>query len=558
MTDSALPLAMTLPSGIERMFPTLTPAQVNRIAAHGRARPIRAGEVLVEPGQQIVPFFIVKTGQVEIVRPSGATETLVVVYGARQFTGEVNMLSGRPAMLRVRARESGEVIEVDREHLLALVQTDNELSEVIMRAFILRRVELIAHGLGDVVLVGSNYCAGTLRVKEFLTRNSHPYSYIDLDRDADVQDLLDRFHISATDVPVVICRGETVLRNPTNQQIADCLGFNEAIDPSQIHDVVIVGAGPAGLAAAVYGASEGLDVLVLETNAPGGQAGSSSKIENYLGFPTGISGQALAGRAYTQAQKFGAHVMIAQCARRLDCERMPYALELDDHMRVLARTIIIATGAAYRKPAIDNLSRFENVGVYYGATFMEAQLCRGEEVVVVGGGNSAGQAAVFLAQTARRVNILVRTDSLTETMSRYLVRRIEENPRITLRTKTEIVALEGTEHLERVRWRDDSGTIEARDIRHIFLMTGALPATRWLNGCVALDGKNFIKTGPDLSEDDLAAARWPLPRAPYLLETSLPGVFAVGDVRGGNIKRVASAVGEGSIAISFVHRVLHG
>jgi len=549
---------MTLPSGIERMFPTLTPAQVNRIAAHGRARPIRAGEVLVEPGQQIVPFFIVKTGQVEIVRPSGATETLVVVYGARQFTGEVNMLSGRPAMLRVRARESGEVIEVDREHLLALVQTDNELSEVIMRAFILRRVELIAHGLGDVVLVGSNYCAGTLRVKEFLTRNSHPYSYIDLDRDADVQDLLDRFHISATDVPVVICRGETVLRNPTNQQIADCLGFNEAIDPSQIHDVVIVGAGPAGLAAAVYGASEGLDVLVLETNAPGGQAGSSSKIENYLGFPTGISGQALAGRAYTQAQKFGAHVMIAQCARRLDCERMPYALELDDHMRVLARTIIIATGAAYRKPAIDNLSRFENVGVYYGATFMEAQLCRGEEVVVVGGGNSAGQAAVFLAQTARRVNILVRTDSLTETMSRYLVRRIEENPRITLRTKTEIVALEGTEHLERVRWRDDSGTIEARDIRHIFLMTGALPATRWLNGCVALDGKNFIKTGPDLSEDDLAAARWPLPRAPYLLETSLPGVFAVGDVRGGNIKRVASAVGEGSIAISFVHRVLHG
>jgi len=549
---------MTLPSGIERMFPTLTPAQVNRIAAHGRARPIRAGEVLVEPGQQIVPFFIVKTGQVEIVRPSGATETLVVVYGARQFTGEVNMLSGRPAMLRVRARESGEVIEVDREHLLALVQTDNELSEVIMRAFILRRVELIAHGLGDVVLVGSNYCAGTLRVKEFLTRNSHPYSYIDLDRDADVQDLLDRFHISATDVPVVICRGETVLRNPTNQQIADCLGFNEAIDPSQIHDVVIVGAGPAGLAAAVYGASEGLDVLVLETNAPGGQAGSSSKIENYLGFPTGISGQALAGRAYTQAQKFGVHVMIAQCARRLDCERMPYALELDDHMRVLARTIIIATGAAYRKPAIDNLSRFENVGVYYGATFMEAQLCRGEEVVVVGGGNSAGQAAVFLAQTARRVNILVRTDSLTETMSRYLVRRIEENPRITLRTKTEIVALEGTEHLERVRWRDDSGTIEARDIRHIFLMTGALPATRWLNGCVALDGKNFIKTGPDLSEDDLAAARWPLPRAPYLLETSLPGVFAVGDVRGGNIKRVASAVGEGSIAISFVHRVLHG
>ncbi|HJU63120.1 MAG TPA: FAD-dependent oxidoreductase [Candidatus Binatia bacterium] len=556
MTDKTLPLALTLPSGVERMFPTLTSAQLERVAAHGRVRSIQAGEVLVEPGQQIVPFYVLTAGQVEVVRPSGNSETLVIVYGPGQFTGEVNMLSGRPAMLRVRASESGEVIEVDRDRLLALVQTDSELGELIMRAFIVRRVELIAHGLGDVVLVGSNHCAGTLRVKEFLTRNGHPYSYIDLDRDADVQDLLDRFHISTADVPVVICRGDVVLRNPTNQQIANCLGFNEAIDQTHVHDVVIVGAGPAGLAAAVYGASEGLDVLVLETNAPGGQAGSSSKIENYLGFPTGISGQALAGRAYTQAQKFGAHVMIAQRATGLACDRTPYGVELDDNLTVLARTVIIATGAAYRKPAIDNLSQFENVGVYYGATFMEAQLCRGEEVVVVGGGNSAGQAAVFLAQTAKRVHILVRTGGLAESMSRYLIRRIEENPRIVLRTKTEIVALEGAEHLERVRWRDESGNIETRDIRHVFLMTGAVPATRWLNGCVALDGKNFIKTGPDLSSGDLAAGRWPLPRAPYLLETSLPGVFAVGDVRGGNIKRVASAVGEGSIAISFVHRVL--
>jgi len=409
MTDQTVPLALTLPSGIERMFPTLTPAQVARIGAHGRVRSIQEGEVLVEPGQQIVPFFVVTAGQIEIVRPSGTTETLVAVYGPAQFTGEVNMLSGRPAMLRVRVRESGEVLELDREHLVTLVQTDNELSEVIMRAFILRRVELIAHGLGDVVVVGSNHCAGTLRVKEFLTRNGHPYSYIDLDRDVDVQDLLDRFQISAADVPVVICRGEVVLRNPTNQQIARCLGFNEAIDQTRIHDAVIVGAGPAGLAAAVYGASEGLDVLLLETKAPGGQAGSSSKIENYLGFPTGISGQALAGRAYTQAQKFGAHIMIAQGATGLACDHTPYGVELDDNLSVLARTVIIATGAAYRKPGIDNLSRFENVGVYYGATFMEAQLCRGEEVVVVGGGNSAGQAAVFLAQTAKRVHILVRT-----------------------------------------------------------------------------------------------------------------------------------------------------
>ena len=556
MADIAPPVASTQLSGVERMFPTLTPAQVERIAPHGRERSIHAGEVLVEPGERVVPFFVVKAGAIEIIRPSGTTDTLVAVFGPGQFTGEVNMLSGRPAILRVRVSESGEVIELDRQHLLALIQTDSELSELIMRAFIVRRVELIAHGLGDVVLIGSNHCAGTLRVKEFLTRNGHPYSYIDLDRDADVQDLLDRFHVSATDVPVLICRGEVVLRNPTNQEIADCLGFNEAIDQTQMRDVVIVGAGPAGLAAAVYGASEGLDVLVVETNFPGGQAGSSSKIENYLGFPTGISGQALAGRAYTQAKKFGAEIIIAQSARHLACDRKPYAVEIDDNLRVLARTVIIATGAAYRKPAIENLSQFEGVGVYYGATFMEAQLCRGEEVVVVGGGNSAGQAAVFLAQTATRVHILVRAGGLAESMSRYLIRRIEENPRIVLRTKTEIVALEGTDHLERVRWRDETGNIEGHDIRHVFLMTGAVPGTQWLNGCVALDVKHFIKTGPDLSQDDLAAARWPLARTPHLLETSLPGVFAVGDVRGGNIKRVASAVGEGSIAISFVHQVL--
>ena len=451
---------------------------------------------------------------------------------------------GRPALVRTRVIEPGEVIEMDREHLLALVQTDSEISEIIMRAFIVRRVELIAHGLGDVVLVGSNHCSGTLRVKEFLTRNGHPYSYIDLDRDADVQDLLDRFHVVAADVPVLICRGEVVLRNPTNQQIADCLGFNDAIDQTQIRDVVIVGAGPAGLAAAVYAASEGLDVLVLETNSPGGQAGSSSKIENYLGFPTGISGQALAGRAYTQAQKFGAQLLIAKGARQLACDRRPYAIEIDESLRVPARTVIIATGATYRKPSIENLTQFEGAGVYYGATFMEAQLCRGEEAVVVGGGNSAGQAAVFLAQTAKRVHMLVRSKGLAESMSRYLIRRIEENPAIVLRTNTEIVALEGSNHLERVRWRDhQAGNIETHDMRHVFLMTGAVPGTKWIEGCVALDVKGFIKTGPDLSQDDLTAAHWPLARPPHLLETSLPGVFAVGDVPGRQYQ--ARGVGSG-------------
>ena len=548
----------TLATPAEQMFPTLTPAQVARIAAHGRVRQVQRGEVLVEAGDQAVPVFVVKTGRIEIVRPSGTGETIVAVHRPGQFTGEVNILSGRRTLARARAAEPGEVIELAREQLLALVQTDSELGEIIMRAYILRRVELIAQGISDVVLVGSNHCAGTLRVREFLTRNGHPYSYIDLDREAGVQDLLDHFEVGAEDIPVLICRGEVVLRNPTNRQIADCLGFNVGIDQSQLRDVVIIGAGPSGLAAAVYAASEGLDVLVLESSAPGGQAGASSKIENYLGFPTGISGQDLAARAYTQAQKFGAQLIIAKGAKALACDRKPYAVEMDDGSRVRARTVIIATGAEYRRPALHNLAQFQGAGVYFGATFMEAQLCAGEEVVVVGGGNSAGQAAVFLAQTAKRVHMLVRSGGLAESMSRYLIRRIEDNPAIDLRTKTEITALEGNGHLERVRWRDNqAGVDETHDIRHVFVMTGASPSTHWLDGCIALDAKGFIKTGPDLSREDLEAAQWPLARAPYLLETSLPGVFAVGDVRGGNIKRVASAVGEGSIAVAFVHQVLH-
>jgi thioredoxin reductase (NADPH) len=541
-----------------RISPILTAAQIARVAAHGRVRPIQRAEVLVEQGEKTTRFFVVTAGEIEIVRPLGATATLITAVGPGQFTGEVNMISGSRAVVRLRVSQPGEVIELDRQRVLALIQTDAELGEILMRAFILRRVELIAHGFGDVVLVGSRHSAGTLRIKEFLMRNGHPYSYIDLERDSDVEDLLDRFHVAAADIPVVICRGEVVLRNPTNQQIADCLGFTEAIDQTHVHDLVVIGAGPSGLAAAVYGASEGLDVLVLETDSPGGQAGSSSKIENYLGFPTGISGQELAARAYTQAQKFGAQVVIAAGAKRLICGRKPYAIELDSGVRVPARAVVIATGVEYRKLPLENLSQFEGAGVYHEATFLEAQLCAGDDVVVVGGGNSAGQAAVFLAQAGSRVHMLVRSGGLAETMSRYLIRRLEETPTVDVRTHTEIVSLEGRDHLERVRWRNNhTGQIDERDISHVFLMTGAVPNTGWLTGCLALDPKGFIKTGPGLSPDDLIEAHWPLTRPPYLLETSLPGVFAVGDVRGGNVKRVASAVGEGSIAISFVHQVLH-
>jgi thioredoxin reductase (NADPH) len=556
MTDTTPSVPPPLTAGLDRLFPKLTSAQIARIAAHGDTRQVQRGEVLVEAGEN-PRFFVVTAGNIEIVRPASGTEEVVAVCGPGQFTGEVNMLSGRRGFLRIRASTSGEVIAVERERLLVLVQADSELSDILMRAFILRRVELIARGIGDAVLVGSSHSSGTLRIKEFLTRNGHPYSYLDLDRDADVQDLLDHFHISIADIPVMICRGELVLRNPSNQQIADCLGFNEAIDQTQIRDLVIVGAGPAGLAAAVYGASEGLDVLVLESDSPGGQAGSSSKIENYLGFPTGISGQDLAGRAYAQAQKFGAQVMIAKDARRLACDRKPYAIEMDGGQRVPARTVIIATGALYRRLSLDNVAQFEGAGVYYGATFVESQLCCDEEVIVVGGGNSAGQAAVFLAQTSKCVHMLVRSDGLAASMSRYLIRRIEENPAISLRTCTEIVALEGSEHLERVQWRDKrTGKTETRNIRHIFVMTGAVPNTAWLGGCLSLDAKGFIKTGMDLSRDDLMTAHWPLTRSPHLLETSLPGVFAVGDVRSGNVKRVASAVGEGSIAVASIHQVL--
>jgi thioredoxin reductase (NADPH) len=552
-TSRGIPLTN---SRVEQIFPILRPAQINRIAVHGHMRAIQPGEVLVEQGDTVVPFFVVVSGELEIVRPSCAGETLVTIHGPGQFTGEVNMLSGRRTLVRMRATKPGQLIELDRQHMMTLIQTDAELGEILTRAFILRRIELIAAGVGDIVLVGSTYSASTLRIKEFLMRNGHPYSYIDLEHDADVQKLLDTFKISASEIPVLICRGQVVLRNPSNQEIADCLGFNESVDQTKVRDLVVIGAGPSGLAAAVYGASEGLDVLLLETTSPGGQAGSSSKIENYLGFPTGITGQELAGRAYVQSQKFGAHMLITK-ATQLLCESKPYVIEVENGARIHARTIVIATGAEYRRPPCKNLSRFEGAGVYYGATFMEAQLCGGEEVIVVGGGNSAGQAAVFLAQTTKRVHMLVRSAGLAESMSRYLIRRIEESPNILLRTHTEIVGVEGDNHLESVRWKNNqTGQTEEHKIRHIFIMTGADPNTSWLDGCIALDTKGFIKTGSDLSQENLSAAQWSLARQPYLLETSLPGIIAVGDVRGGSIKRVASAVGEGSAAISIIHKLL--
>jgi len=557
MPNSEDPLAQPPGTTPSEMFPVLTSAQQARVLAHGQRRSVEQGEILLELNQQVTKVFVVVSGQLHVLQVANNQERVVAICNPGMFSGELTVLTGRRGLVRIRASEKSELIEIEREELQALVEADSELSDIFLRAFILRRLELIAREVGDIVLIGSSHSLDTLRIKEFLTRNYQPYSYIDLERDAEVQEIFDRFALSINDLPVVICRGSAILRNPTNQEIASCLGFNEGIDQAQVRDLIIVGAGPAGLAAGVYAASEGLDVLILESNAPGGQAGSSSKIENYLGFPTGISGHDLAGRAYAQAQKFGAQILIASDAMGLACDRRPYAVLIDNAQSVAARAVVIASGAQYRKLQIENLSKFEGAGVYYGATHLEAQLCGGEEVIVVGGANSAGQAAVFLAQTTKRVHMMVRSEGLIRTMSRYLILRIEETPNIELHTNTEVVALAGHDHLEQVTWRNNqNGQTETRNIAHLFSMTGAAPNSAWLRGCVACDQAGFIKTGTDLTPEDMANAKWPLKRPPYLLETSLPGVFAVGDIRAGNVKRVASAVGEGSIVVSFVHQIL--
>jgi thioredoxin reductase (NADPH) len=551
-----------MPSALDsrtQSFPMLTPAQIDRIRPESKSRMVKTGELLFEPGDTNVPFFVLLSGAMEIIQPTLRGEIEIVSHVPGEFTGEISMISGQRCLVRGRVTEPGEFLELSNDALRNLVARDAELSEIFMRAFILRRIALISRGLGNVVLMGSHHSADTLRLREFLSRNGYPYTFIDLDTDTASQDLLDRFQVKMSDIPVVICNARDVLRNPSTQKLADCLGLNASINTTQIRDVVIVGAGPAGLAAAVYAASEGLDSLILEAEAPGGQAGSSSKIENYLGFPTGISGQELAARAMTQAQKFGAKLMVGHSVVQLDCSRSPYRVFLDSGETIATRAIIISTGAQYNKPAIANLKKFEGLGIYYGATYIESQLCGADEVIVVGGGNSAGQAAVYLSQTATKVHMLIRSGNLSATMSRYLIQRVNENPKIEIHYRTEIVALEGDKRLERVSWRDnETGRTSTHDIHHVFIMAGASPRTDWLQHCVALDKNGFILTGRDLDHlnDPSSMSSWKLDREPFMLETSLPAVFAVGDVRSGNVKRVASAVGEGSIAVYLVHRAL--
>jgi len=529
-------------------FPRLRREMAQRVAAYGREERMPKDTMVFQRGDRSVDFFLVLEGSIEIFETDVRGEPFVVtVHGARQFTGELDLFNERQILVSARTGDDSRVVRIGRADFRRMMSSESDIGEIIMRALILRRVGLIRHAQG-AVLIGPAHGADTLRLQRFLTRNAYPHRLLDTDANPDAGGLLACCQIAAAQLPVVIAPGDRVLRNPANGILADALGLTETLDPAAVFDVAVVGAGPAGLAAAVYAASEGLRIIVLEAIAPGGQAGTSSKIENYLGFPTGISGQALAGRATVQAQKFGARLAIARAVAKLDCDTTPYRLYLDDGRPVQARAVVVATGARYRRLAVENYGRFEGQGIHYAATAMEAKLCTDEEVVVVGGGNSAGQAAVFLARTARHVHVLVRASGLADTMSDYLVRRIESSRRITLHARTEVTGLEGDNFLRQVTWKNrETGMSETRPIGNVFVMIGAEPNTEWLDGCLALDDKGFVRTGQDASGRALAS--------PFA--TTTPGVFAVGDVRSGSIKRVASGVGEGSVVVQAIHEFLN-
>ncbi len=527
-------------------FPRLTHEQIARLGMFGTQEILPAGSLLYERGARGVDFFIVLEGRIEVFDQSLESEPSVfIVLTERQFTGELNLFNGREVLVSARAAEESRVIRIKHADFRRMAAAETDVAEVLMRAFILRRVGMIRHARGAVVVVGPAHDGDTIRLQRFLTRNGYPHRILDTDADPDASGFLECFEITAAELPVVIDTRQEVLHNPSNAALADALGLTETIDPNRVHDVVVVGAGPGGLAAAVYAASEGLDTLVIEGEAPGGQAGTSSKIENYLGFPTGISGMALAGRAQVQAQKFGAKLAISRGVAGIECAGSPFVLRLEGGGEVRTETLVVASGARYRKLDVENYDRFEGQGIHYAATAMEATLCRGEEVVVVGGGNSAGQAALFLARHTSRVHLIVRAPDLAATMSYYLIERIAIAPNISLNANTEITGLQGGDRLASITCANRA-TEESRTLMicNMFVMIGASPNTGWLDGCLALDNKGFVATGA-------GAGGFTSPYA-----TSQPGIFAVGDVRAGSTKRVASAVGEGSVVVSDIHRFL--
>jgi thioredoxin reductase (NADPH) len=533
----------------EQTFPTLNDEMISAISVFGQQETPAPGTPLFERGQRSVDFFLVLQGNIEVFELDVAgVPQLLRRIEAGQFTGELYLLNERQTLVSARAGAATRVIRVRRADFRRLLSSEPDLAEILMRAFILRRVGYILHGTAGVDLAGPGHGGDTLRIQQFMRRNGYPHRLLDTESDTEAAAFLSCFNLTEEQLPVVVLPGKVILRNPSNTELADALGLIETLDPQTIYDVAIVGGGPAGLAAAVYAASEGLSTIVLESIAPGGQAGTSSRIENYLGFPTGISGQALAGRAQNQAQKFGARLAIARTVTGLDCGAQPYRLEIDGRGVVRARSIVIASGARYRRLELQNYEPFEGHGIHYAATAMEARLCGGQEAAVVGAGNSAGQAALFLSRVAQHVHIIVRGSGLAATMSDYLVQRIATASKITVHPYSEISRLEGDRLLREVSWTDRrAGTTETRQIGNLFVMIGAEPNTEWLGGCLALDAKGFIRTGSD--EEGRALS------SPFV--TSRPGIFAVGDVRAGSVKRVASGVGEGSVVVQAIHQYLN-
>ena len=539
----------------EQTFPELTAPEIARMRRFGEIRKYSNGERLFETGKPGPGMFVVLSGHVAITQRDGLGHvTPVIDQGPGQFLAEIGQLSGRVALVDGHAEGDVETLLIPPDRLRALLVAEADLGERIMRALILRRVSLIQGGVGGPVLIGPSNSTGVVRLQGFLTRNGFPHHLLDPERDHDAAELITRYSPSPSDWPLVVSADGTVLRNPGESELARAIGMIGGPAGTRIYDAAIVGCGPAGLATAVYAASEGLSVVVLDARAFGGQAGASARIENYLGFPTGISGQALAGRAFTQAQKFGADIMIPMSATALDCARIDgaFALKLDGGEALRARSVVVASGARYRRPEIENLEAFEGRGVWYWASPIEARLCADQDVVLVGGGNSAGQAAVFLSGHARKVHMVIRGGGLGASMSRYLIERIEATPNIEPMFNTEVVALEGSQDssLERVRWKSRlSGEQSTVEIRNLFLFVGADPATGWLDGCgVTLDRGGFVVTG---AQSDLH-----LGRTASSLETSVPGVFAVGDVRSGSVKRVGGAIGEGAQVVAALHGFL--
>jgi thioredoxin reductase (NADPH) len=553
-TDGSGLLASAFPR-LDQTFPALAPPEIARMRRFGDVRHYKQGEMLFETGKPGPGMFVVLSGHVAITQRDGLGHvTPVIDQGPGQFLAEIGALSGRVALVDAHAEGDVETLLIPPERLRALLVAEADLGERIMRALILRRVSLIQGGVGGPVLIGPSNSSGVIRLQRFLTRNGIPHHLLDKDSDNDAAELIVRYSPSPSDWPLVVMVDGSVLRNPSESELARALGMIGGPAGDRIYDAAIVGCGPAGLATAVYAASEGLSVVVLDARAYGGQAGASARIENYLGFPTGISGQALAGRAFSQAQKFGADIMIPMAAKSLDCTRTEgtFALKLDGGDTLRARSVVVASGARYRRPEIEYLDRFEGRGVWYWASPIEARLCAEQEIVLVGGGNSAGQAVVFLSGHARKIYMIIRGGGLGASMSRYLIERIEATPNIELIFNTEVVALEGTEDglLERVRWRSRlGGDDHTADVRNVFLFVGADPATDWLDGCgVTVDRGGFVVTGAQSEQNQ--------GRLVAQLETSVPGVFAVGDVRSGSVKRVGGAIGEGAQVVAALHGFL--